>query len=124
MSNMHSNACLQASASQHQWLSHRACSTSGFLEQMLGTDDESFCPACRPQDLCLLASELCNLELYVEHAALIRTAVESAIPACRKLQGPELSCLAHACGVLQNVEKDKMMVRAVHDACLCQASQF
>ena len=100
-------------------LSHRAHSTSGFREQMLGTDDESFCPACRLQDLCVLASELCNLELYGEHAALIRTAVESAIPACRKLQGPELSCLAHACGVLQNVEKDRMMVQPY----LCRASQ-
>ena len=38
--NEHSNACLQASASQHQLLSHRAYSTSGFREQMLGTDEQ------------------------------------------------------------------------------------
>lgn len=66
---------------------------------------------CRPQDLCILASELCNLGLHVKHAALVRTAVEAAISTCRTIPARELASLAHACGTLRNITKDQMLVK-------------
>ena len=66
---------------------------------------------CRPQDLCTLAAELCNLGLYVQHAVLVRSAVERALSVCNVIPARELASLAHACGTLRNVPKVQMLVR-------------
>lgn len=74
---------------------------------------ETWCALGRPEDLSTLAAELCNLGVYVQHAPLVRRAVQLALEGASAMSARHLASLAQACGVLGNVPKPHMLVRAL-----------
>ena len=65
----------------------------------------------RAEDLSTLAAELCNLGMYVQHAPLVRKAVQLSLEGAGAMSARHLASLAQACGVLGNIRKADMMVR-------------
>jgi hypothetical protein len=64
----------------------------------------------RAEDLSTLAAELCNLGMFVQHAPLVRKAIQLALEGAGALSARHLASLAQACGVLGNVPKAHMLV--------------
>lgn len=64
----------------------------------------------RAEDLSTLAAELCNLGMFVQHAPLVRKAIQLALEGAGAMSARHLASLAQACGVLGNVPKAHMLV--------------